>query len=456
MERILEFAGATAPPQPLTWGQYAIWAAIARTAPNDHYFNLRRHLTPPARCRPLGVDAALAALGRVLAHHPTLRGRVETVAGEPIQVIDAHGRVPVPVVAATAEDAEDAAVHLSHALTATRFDYAHEPPVRPGLVTVDGAVVRIVLGFNHLATDGFGADLAIRDLRLALLGRTPPPAGDSLALGAEQRAASGRQRSAEVVEFWARSYRALPPTMLGTERAEPEPVRWRVGRLRSPALALAAGTLAHRYRVSVSTVLLAATAALVAADSGQPHAAILTIVNNRFTPAQQSLVSTLSQEGLFVLDTSTANEFGKLLTPAWRSALRAYRVGQYDQAALDDALSRVSAERGELIHPQCCFNDMRPADRTPAAAADWTQVREALSRTEFSWAPSQAKVSCRLCAHVTAEGPALTYQLTGDTRYLPAARIEAYLRALEWLVVTATDRPVPLAELPALLAGVPA
>ena len=45
----IDFAGDATEPLPLTWGQQAIWAAIGRTAPNDHYFNLDRVLMVPQR-----------------------------------------------------------------------------------------------------------------------------------------------------------------------------------------------------------------------------------------------------------------------------------------------------------------------------------------------------------------------------------------------------------------------
>ncbi|GAA1369720.1 non-ribosomal peptide synthetase condensation domain protein [Catellatospora chokoriensis] len=464
---------------PLTWGQHAIWAAIGRTAPNDHYFNLTRVLTPPERCRPLPAADALDRLATALSRHPTLRTRIvadsaagsgapargadrpeasaldlravptgPVVSGEPVrQQILAEVRVAVHTVEAADEpDADRAAESLAAALASTAFAYGTEPPVRVGLVLVGGAVARVVLALCHLATDGLGADILLRDVRLALLGRTGPPPGDPLAVAAEEASAPGRARSDAVIGTWTAAYRALPPSMFTTERAEPQPVRWWVGRLTSPALGLASAALAARHRTSVSSVLLAATAALVAADGGGDRAAVLTIVGNRFDPARRDLVATLSQEGLFTLDTA-AEDFAGLLRPAWRESLRAYRSGSYDQAALDEALAAVSAERGTTVHPMCCFNDMRLVDLPPGAPPTAEQVRAARAGSVFAWAPPQPQVACRFCAHVTADGSALTYQVTGDTRFLPPTRLKSFVLALEDLVVSAVDGPAPPARL---------
>ncbi|MDI1464731.1 hypothetical protein QEZ54_27550 [Catellatospora sp. KI3] len=463
--------GAPGAAAPLTWGQYAIWAAIGRTAPNDHYFNLTRVLTPPDRCRPLDPDTALDRIGTALSRHPALRTRIVPAGTAPgrapagtdrsavppgsavQQEIVAEADVAVRTVAAADEaTAGSAATDLVEELAATAFDYGTEAPVRVGLVLVDGAVARVVLALCHLATDGHGADILLRDLRLALLGRTGPPPGDPGTVVAEETSAAGRDRSDGVVDTWRDAYRALPPSMFPTPRAEPQPVRWWVGRLTSPALGLAAAALAARHRTSVSSVLLAATAAMVSADGAGDRAAVLTIVGNRFDPSRRDLVATLSQEGLFTLDTSAA-DFADLLRPAWRESLRAYRSGYYDQLALDAALAQVSAERGEQVHPMCCFNDMRLVDLPPGPAPTAEQVRAARAATVFTWAAPQPLVGCRFCAHVTAAGPALTYQVTGDTRYLPPQRLRAFALGLEELVVAAVAGPAPLAALPARLGG---
>ena len=419
--------GEACGPMPLTWGQRAIWAAIGRTLPNDHYFNFARVLVVPDRVRPAPVPEVLAALESVVSRHFSLRTRLVLAGEVPQQVADGDGDLPVVI----GEDADSLAAQLA----ATKFDYTGEYPLRVGLVMhAAGGVEAIALAFCHLAADGHGADIVVRDLRLALLSRTGPVPGSVAETVAHQHSTQGRAQSDSVVEFWADAYRRMPVSMFTTRRAEPQEVRYWVARLTSPALELACRAIAARHRVSTTAVLMAATAAVVCADGGQPIAAILAIVSNRFAPQHRDLVTTLSQEGLFVLDTSRARTFDELVVLAWQASLRAYRVGLCDPDTLEAALARVSEERGETVHPYCCFNDMRLVEQgTRRVSAE--QVLRARAETRLEWAPPQARVSCRFCLHVTREGEALVVKLTGDTAYLPPDRLMAMLSKLESLVV---------------------
>ena len=426
----LAVRGEVCGPMPLAWGQSAIWTAIGRYVPNDHYFNFARVLVLPDKVRPAPVGRVVAALESLVSRHSSLRTRiVPGDSGTVWQLADGEGRMPVVI----GEDADSLAAQLS----GPRFDYTCEYPLRVGLVVEGGGAVKaVVLAFCHLAADGHGADIVVRDLRLALLGRTGPEPGSVAETVAHQRSERGRAQSDAVVKFWVDTYRRMPVSMFPTRRAEPQEVRYWVARLTSPALELACQALAERHRVSTTAVLMAATASVVCADGGQPIAVILPIVSNRFAPEHRDLVTTLSQEGLFVLDTCQAGSFGELVVRAWQASLRAYRVGLCDPDALEAALARVSQERGETVHPYCCFNDMRLAEQARrAVTAD--EVRAAKPLTALEWAPPQARVNCRFCVHVTREGEALVVKLTGDTAYLPPDRLMAMLSTLEGTVVGA-------------------
>ncbi|HZM75598.1 MAG TPA: condensation domain-containing protein [Candidatus Limnocylindrales bacterium] len=429
----LAVRGEASGPMPLAWGQSAIWMAIERYVPYDHYFNFARTLVLPDRVRPAPIPQVTAALESVVSRHSSLRTRI--VPGhddaDVRQLADGEGRLPV-VIGADADS-------LTAQLTAERFDYTAEYPLRVGLVVDgDGKVEAVVLAFCHLAADGHGAEIVVRDLRLALLGRTGLEPGSVAETVAHQHSARGRAESEAVVGFWAEAYRRMPASMFPKRRAEPQQVRYWVARLTSPALELAGQALAARHRVSTTAVLMAATAAVVCEDSGQPVAAILPIVSNRFAPEHRDLVTTLAQEGLFVLDTARAGSFGELVGLAWQASLKAYRVGLCDPRALEAALARVSRERGETVHPYCCFNDMRLVE-PEARAAPAERVRAAKPLTRLEWAPPQARVNCRFCLHVTSEGEAMVLQLTGDTAYLPPDRLMGMLSTLEQKILEAVE-----------------
>ncbi|MFC7353598.1 MULTISPECIES: condensation domain-containing protein [Streptomyces] len=473
----VSFRGERSGTAPLTWGQRAIWHAIRRTAPNDHYFNIGRVLPLADRGRPATVAATLDALARLVERHEALRTRLVPAAadGGPSQWLADTGSLPVTIAPATGlPEAAAEAEALLDRLSATRFDYPAEWPLRAALVTVGDRVTHAVLVLCHLAADGHAAEVLVRDLRLLVrrgsAGR--PPATTPLDLARDQHAERGRRRGAAALAHWEAGFRAAPPTMFPEPCAEPRSPRFWTGRIVSPALARAVAAVAAAHRVSGSTVLLTASAALVAAGEGHRTAAVMPIVGNRAAEALRDLVSTLSQDGLFVLDLAAAERstgdgeekgtgaarFTDLLPAAHRAALRAYRATVYDPVEWDALGERLRTEYGREVHPYCCFNDMRLVERPvpegprPTPRELTRELAEARRRTAFGFPATQDRVACRYCLHITEEGDALAVSLTADTAYLPPETIRAHLYAMEELIVTsAAGSPPPIPDLRALL-----
>ncbi|MFJ3327122.1 condensation domain-containing protein [Streptomyces griseus] len=471
----VSFRGERSGTAPLTWGQRAIWHAIRRTAPNDHYFNIGRVLPLADRGRPATVAATLDALARLVERHEALRTRLVPAAadGGPSQWLADTGSLPVTIAPATGlPEAAAEAETLLDRLSATRFDYPAEWPLRAALVTVGDRVTHAVLVLCHLAADGHAAEVLVRDLRLLVrrgsAGR--PPATTPLDLARGQHAEAGRRRGAAALAHWEAGFRAAPPTMFPEPCAEPRIPRFWTGRIVSQALARAVAAVAAAHRVSGSTVLLTASAALVAAGEGHRTAAVMPIVGNRAAEALRDLVSTLSQDGLFVLDLAAAERstedgdgtgaarFTDLLPAAHRAALRAYRAAVYDPVEWDALGERLRAEYGREVHPYCCFNDMRLVERPvpegprPTPRELTRELAEARRRTAFGFPATQDRVACRYCLHITEEGDALAVSLTADTAYLPPEAIRAHLYAMEELIVTsAAGSPPPIPDLRALL-----
>ncbi|MER7852245.1 condensation domain-containing protein [Streptomyces bacillaris] len=449
------FRGDRSGRAPLTWGQRAIWHAIRRTAPNDHYFNIGRVLPLADRGRPATVAAATAALTALVERHESLRTRLELSADgtEAAQDLAATGSLPVTLARAQdPAEAERTAHALLDRLSATRFAYASEWPVRAALVAVGDRVTHAVLVLCHLAADGHGAEVLVRDLRLLVrrgsAGR--PPATTPLDLAREQHGETGRRRGAAALEHWESGYRAAPATMFPDPVAAPRAPRFWTGRIVSPALARAVAAVAAAHRVSGSTVLLTAAAVLVAAGQGHRTAAVMPIVGNRTSAAHRDLVTTLSQDGLFILDTGTTPDtptFTDLLPTAYRAALRAYRAAVYDPAAWDALGVRLRTETGAEVHPYCCFNDMRLVERPapPGPAPTAAELAGLRGRTAFGFPATQERVACRYCLHITEESDALAVSLTADTAYLPPETVRAHLYGIEELIVAAASgRSLPL------------
>ncbi|MEU8383608.1 condensation domain-containing protein [Streptosporangium sp. NPDC048865] len=443
----IRFSGSRSETAPLTWGQRAIWDTIRKTAPDDHYFNFGRVLAVPRRARPLTVAGAAEVLRALVERHESLRTRLgeaprgRTVhagsedGAEPWQVLSTGGSVPVTVSEGDPE-------RLRDALAETAFDYGNEWPLRIGLVVDRDEVTHIVLVFCHLAADGLGAEVAVTDLRLLLLrGSVPgPPPPSPLELARWQGSEQGLKVAAVAAEHWASEYRRIPPTMFDRRAGVPsDPPIWRA-LLVSRAMDLAVRRIAALSGASTSTVLLTAASVLAGRVTGHDLSAMLPIVGNRFRGDTVNAVTTLSQEGLFVLDLREGG-FTELLRAAKPAALRAYRSAYHDPGDRDRLTERAGRERGALIHPYCCFNDMRFADRVDASP-DEASVRRALEETTLTWPLSQERLNCRFCLHVTGEPGGLGVSLTADTGYLPRPAMERYLLDLESLLVEAAFREV--------------
>ncbi|RBQ14742.1 non-ribosomal peptide synthetase condensation domain protein [Spongiactinospora rosea] len=423
--------------EPLTWGQRAIWAAIERTAPDDRYFNFGRVLAVPRSVQPLSVADVRRAVGLLTDRHEALR---TTIGPGPAQIIGEAAEPVVGIVHAARGEEAAVAAELRARMESAAFDYREERPLRTGVVICDGTVSHVVLVFCHMAADGLGAEVALRDLRLLLLRGEAggPPPSQPAALARWQNSAEGLRLARAADEYWEREFSRIPVSMFPTQVADPSgPPIWRA-LLTSRAAAMAAQRLAVLHGATTGAVLLAASAAMVGRITGQGLCAMLPIVGNRFRADTRNAVTTLSQEGLFVCDV-TAERFEDLLRVARPAALRAYRHAYHDPAGRAAATARASDARGAEIQPYCCFNDMRFAEHPPRA---WeaAEIDAALGSSTLTWPISQERLNCRFCVHITGEGANLGISVTADTRYLPKAGMESWLRGLEDLLVEAAVR----------------
>ncbi|GAB2492835.1 hypothetical protein GCM10027187_69930 [Streptosporangium sandarakinum] len=453
------FATERAGTVPLAWGQRAIWGAIRDVGPgSDHYYNVPRIVRLPRGWR-ISPDAAVAAIGRLLARHDALRSRLcQEGQADPLQTVESRGAVAVEVAEAPPDGAGAAAETLRERLAGRRFSYSEDLPLRAGLVTGGGVVSHVVLVLCHLAADAFAADVVVRDLRLLLRGGAPPAPYQLMDLVAAQggRAARG---STAALGYWAGHYRAIPHTMFPEARGAPGSPRFQQAVIVSRAIDLATRTLARRHGVSTATVLLTAVAALVPAVSGHRTVAVTPLVNNRFAPESRTLVTSLCQLGLFVLDIEAtgAATFDELLARTRHLALQAYRYARYDQAEWYRMVDAVSGERGLPVFPGCCFNDQRAADPLGRdAPADPRQVVAARAETRIRRPPGVERLNCGFCVHLVDDEDGVPgVALTADTVTMPPGLVDRFLHAVEALVVGAATAGTPLSALPALIDGAP-
>lgn len=442
---VISFDGERSGTAPLTWGQVNMVRASAHNPPG--HFNLSRVLTPPRRAA-LDPAGAAAVIERLLRRHESLRTLFHAGPPERQQVLGA-GRLAVEQVPADG-DPDLAAERLRARLVRPAFDDGAELPLRAGLVTEDGLVRRVVLVISHLAADGTAVDVLDREFRLlALRGRVgTEPGPQPLDLAAREQA-EGRRLTEAAVAHWESVFRRMPPTMFDREGPPHDPLVRRL-LLTSPALPPATRLLAASYRVSTSTVLLAATAAAVGRWTGHDLVTIATLVGNRFQAGHERMVTSLAQQGLFALE-MTGDQFPDLIPRAWQAAMRTYRHAYYDPDAMRLALDQVGVDRGTMLDPFCCFNDLRvEPDAARAETQDAAALRAAaagaVGETTLTPAGALPRMHCRFCLQIGDAPGALTMRLTADTRYLPPDEMERFLRETERMVLEAAGCAAPAGQ----------
>ncbi|WP_212843927.1 condensation domain-containing protein [Catellatospora sp. IY07-71] len=444
------FAGPPDPGAPLTWGQRALWIAIRRHGAAQAMFSLRRVVAAPRRT-PLGVPAALRAVGALVARHGSLRTRVRAVDGELRQVVAAQGEHPVlvvPIGDATADDGAALAQQLAADLAATPFDHAEEWPQRFALLVTGERVCQVVVVLSHTTVDFRAAELVLRDLRLLLVrGSVPAPAPPQSAdIARLEQSERHRRRCERAVRHWIDSTRRLPAETLPAVGPALVP-RFRRCVLTSRAAGPAARVIARRAQVSSSTVLLAAVAGVITAWSGEPVCGVYTMVNNRSADDYREAIAKLNQLGLLVIDLGDRPSFTAALPRVWHAAVEAYRHAYYDPAEMARAHEAAGLPYATGVNRHCYFNDIRlaPESETAGDTADTMDLRRAMADTVFAPAEELDTFTWLMRVEVIDAPGAIGLAVTGDTAHLPPPVAERFLRDLERLLVDAAlgDLPWP-------------
>ena len=128
---VIQFTGAEAGTQPLTWGQQAIWQDMQDSG---NQFSMGGRLDLPEGTT---VEEAARRLSRLIGRHPALRMRLETdSAGRPCQEIAGSGQIGLDILTLP-DDADHATRRGTQPISwipgrAARFDFGRDWPLRLG------------------------------------------------------------------------------------------------------------------------------------------------------------------------------------------------------------------------------------------------------------------------------------------------------------------------------------
>ncbi|MET7418846.1 condensation domain-containing protein [Dactylosporangium sp. NPDC005555] len=342
---------------PLLSGQRQLWLAEqADPGSLTHTIPLVLDLTGPLR-----ADAFAAAVNDVVSHQPGLRGTFVEVDGQPVQRIQPHTGIDVPVHDLTGLD--DAAreaerERLEQEIAYTGFDITRGPLLRARIIRLTAEHHQAQLLFHHLVTDEVSMTLLMRGLGTAYearaAGRAPVlprhEVGFAALARAEQELLDGPEGE-RLRRFWARELAGAPALRLETDHPRGDKARFRGEFLERPVSAGAARTLrdvAAAGRTTPFTVFCAAVAVLLHRLSGQDDIVIGIPTANRTVRGAEHLIGCFLNVIPIRLDLSGDPRFDELVQRVGAAVLRSY---EHQQAPFADIVQTVQPERVTGVHP---------------------------------------------------------------------------------------------------------
>jgi len=292
----------------------------------------------------------------------------------------------------------------------------------------------VVAAYSHVATDVYGLDALVADLLAAEAGSEQPAMGTQpLEQARQQRAPAAQRQNAIALRHAEKVLRAIPEQRFGQSTDPREPRWWQLG-YHSPASFPAVCAIAARNRVHTTPVLLAGFAVALCRLTGTGVAATRLMVNNRFRPGFASSVSPLAQSCVAAIEVADST-FDEVVARAWRALTLAGRHSYFDPNEMAELVAAVGRERGADLHVDVCFNDRRrthltQTDADPAAAGRpgtlrWERPLDNYDHTAFF--------------HINDVPDAFDYLLCADTHRVSPAEMEAMVRCVEDVFVSAAS-----------------
>ncbi|HEX4833359.1 MAG TPA: condensation domain-containing protein [Trebonia sp.] len=428
-----------------TWGQWEIWPSLQESHTTSFSLGWCQEL-PPGRT-PADVADDLQFL---MSRHSSLRTRLQFSDGRPQQAIARSGHALLKVVdAGDADPAQVAADVYARLDNRSALDCARDWPIRWAVIARQGVATHLVSLVSHLAADGEGVRIMLRDLsrrqaarrsgRASLL--PPVTAPQPLELAAAQATPAAIRQSDAALRHWERLLRQVPTRRFPGPADHRDPRYWQVF-YDSPASFPAVQVIAARTGTSTANVLLAAYAIAQARLTGSNPAVINSVVNNRLRPGFAAVVSPLCHFSLSVVDVAGIT-IDEAVRRTRRAAVAAYNIAYCDPLRRRELVERVARERGEAPDIGTCFvNDRRthyrkePGNRPPGPG----EVLAA-GPPEFRLVRANGDGGERCYLHINNEPNMIQFELLADTHYLSPAGMEAFLGAIEAVLVEAALDP---------------
>jgi alpha-ketoglutarate-dependent taurine dioxygenase len=286
----------------------------------------------------LNIEALERSLGEIIRRHESLRTRLVTRRGDPVQVIDEPGRWALPVEDLSRLSEAEAEAEVQQRATADAgqpFDLSLGPLLRIKLLRLGPDEHALLVTMHHIISDGWSLGVFVQELATlyeAFCQGRPSPLpelsiqyGDYAVWQRTQLQGKGLERQ---VEYWKRQLKDAPPVLeLLSDRRRPEKQRFR-GAVRSMALSKdlteAVKNLSRDENATLFMTLLAAFKVLLYHHSRQEDLVVGTDVANRNRVETENLIGFFVNQLVLRTDLSGKPAFQEILRRVREVTLDAY------------------------------------------------------------------------------------------------------------------------------------
>ena len=443
---VVQFAGAEAGTEPLSWGQKAILQDMQETG-NQFSMQGRIDLLEGST-----IEDAAARVNGLLARHAALRMRLGAgQAGRPYQEVAGSGQFGLDILTFP-DDADRADVsryrdHLWTTWPLERFDFYRDWPLRVAVLRHRGACLHLVWVLSHLAADGGGILLLLADLLADETGTAKDPRHPNvLDIARSEQLSQLRQLSSRTMRYWESQLMHLPPQTFGGPAGPHGQAgqRYWQARFSSPAAHLAMLAISRRTGTDASRVALAVIATAIGRATGMHLLTMKVMVNNRFRPGMADVIAPIAQNSVVTIDVADAS-VDEVVARARAAALTAGMRAYYDPDDLREVTARLDAERGYPASVTCRVNDQRAMIMRSDAEADLEltrdQVRRRLAETSLTWLGPRENMHEQVLILVENRPDVVSLHMMWDLSCLTNGQVEALLRSVEDVAVEAAFDP---------------
>jgi len=339
----IQFKGDRDATGPLTWPQRRTWRGS-----RFKYRLVGIQPLPQGRTLQEVCDAITWAYGAFEALRTTYPSGPD---GEPYQKVKMSGSAGIRLVEGREPTLEADIQAAVDAFKRERHDIETEIGVVFALMISTGVPTHLICLGSHLALDAYGYQVLRGALNDHLSGKphvAPTSSMQPIERALTEQLPLGQEQNVQALRYWRTILEKLPTETTAHQAAT----------MTSPALRTAASYIAMRHRASASSVCLAAVAVVAGALTKRSICSFKTMVSNRFTPEERSLVGELVQFAPGIID-SLDDSFEVIVRDTWQATLNGYKFGHYDEQALLKMIDDMNERDEEELLFDIAFNDTR-------------------------------------------------------------------------------------------------